>query len=273
MWRRWSLFLALVVGCGALAGCGGDDAFDVTTTVVSSEYTQDIWVTGPDAVDSDEWGSWPVVYLMHGIGGSGENLSVMAAELAQHGVVVFAPDYRSTESWNIEQDAECGYRYSMMLATDYGGDPSIPVLVGHSMGASVGLLGGMADQIYGPAGSYDVCYDGTPRPDLVIPIAGCHYEYQGSSNDFSTALFSNQDARIVMVVGDEDEVCAPWQTIDAAAALEADGFDTEVIEVEGGDHSNVVFFEVIDGEWVSSPDDPIGAEVVEIILEAMDTPD
>ena len=94
---RW--LIPFVVVAVLLSACGDStgESFGVTTTVVASEYTQDIWVTGPDDVESDEWGSWPVVYLMHGRGGTGEELSVMAAELARHGVVVFAPNYRSTD--------------------------------------------------------------------------------------------------------------------------------------------------------------------------------
>ena len=270
MWRPLVFFLGLVLSCSVLAGCGGDASFSVTTTVVSGEYTQDIWVTGPDAADSDEWGTWPVVYLMHGLGGTGEGLSVMAAELAQHGLVVFAPSYRSTEPQHIEQDAECGYRYSMMVAEDYGGDPSTPVAVGHSMGATLSLFGGLTDQIYGPGGAFDGCYSGTKRTDLIVPIAGCHYEFEGDAFGFDPSPFANQDARIVMVVGGDDDVCAPWQSRDAARELEAIGYDVELIEVADGDHANVVFFTIDDGAWISAPEDPIGTEVVEIILDAIE---
>ena len=104
----------------------------------------------------------------------------------------------------------------------------------------------------------------------IVPIAGCHYEFDGNSFDFDLSPFSNQDARIVMIVGSDDDVCAPWQSRDAAGELEANEYDVEVIEVPDGDHANVVFFTVEDGEWISAPDDPIGAEVVEIILDAID---
>jgi acetyl esterase/lipase len=267
---RWLIPLTIVAVLLPACGDSTRELFEVTTTVVASEYTQDIWVTGPDDVESDDWGSWPVVYLMHGTGGTGEGLSVMAAELARHGVVVFAPNYRSTEPQYIEQDAECGYRYAMTIAEDYGGDPTNPISVGHSLGATVGLFGGLADDVYGPGGTYDLCYSGTPRTDLIVPIAGCYYEYEGNTFQFDTSPYSNEDAQIVMVAGSDDDVCEAWQSQDAAEALEAAGYDTDLIEVTDGDHANVVFYEIVEGEWIPAPDDPVGDEVVQIILDAID---
>lgn len=40
--------------------------------------------------------------------------------------------------------------------------------------------------------------------------------------------------------------------------------------LEGGDHANAVFFEIVDDECVTVPDDPVGKEVVEIILDTID---
>ncbi|MDJ0959386.1 MAG: alpha/beta fold hydrolase [Acidimicrobiia bacterium] len=241
--------------------------FTVTTTMVSSEFTRPIWVTAPDDADSEEWGTWPIVYLLHGLGGSGEGLSVMAAEIARHGVVVFAPDYRSTEFHHIEQDAECSYRYAMTVAEGFGGDTGKPSIgVGHSMGASVGLFGSMSEDLYGSGGTYDRCYTGTPRSDVIVAIAGCYYEFDGETFSFDTTTYTNDDAEIVMVVGSDDEVCEPWQSRDATDALRAAGHDVRLIEVQGGDHANVVFF---DAQWIPAPDDPVGDQVVEIILGAI----
>lgn len=269
--RETRLFLAVTLAL-VLAACGDStsESFGVTTTVVASEYTQDIWVTGPDDEESDHWGSWPVVYLMHGMGGTGEGLSVMAAELARHGVVVFAPNYRSTEPEYVEQDAECGYRYAMTIAEDYGGDSTNPIFVGHSFGAEAVLYGGLGEDIYGPEGTYELCYSGTPLPDLIVPIAGCYYEFEGNEFEFETSTFSNEDARIVMVAGSDDDVCEAWQSQNAAEALQVVGYDTDLVEVPDGNHANVVFYEIVDGEWVSAPDDPVGLQVVQIILDAIE---
>ena len=69
------------------------------------------------------------------------------------------------------------------------------------------------------------------------------------------------------MVGSDDEVCEPWQSRDAADALRATGRNVRLVEVEGGDHANVVFF---DPQWIPTPDDPIGIEVTEIILDAIE---
>ena len=207
---------------------------------------------------------------MHGLGGTGEGLSVMAAELASHGVVVFAPNYRSTQPQFIEQDAECAYRYAMTIAADYGGDPTDPITVGHSFGATAGLFGGLTEDVYGPGGSYDACYSGTPRTDLIVPIAGCYYEFEGNTFGFDPSPFSNDDVRIVVVAGSNDDTCEAWQSRDATQALLDAGYAAEFIELTDGDHANVVFYEVIDDEWIPAPDDPVGLEVIQIIVDAIE---
>ena len=42
------------------------------------------------------------------------------------------------------------------------------------------------------------------------------------------------------------------------------------MEIAGGNHLTVIFHDFIDGEWLTLPDDPTGAAVVETILEAID---
>ena len=73
-----------------------------------------------------------------------------------------------------------------------------------------------------------------------------------------------------LVVGNEDTECEPWQSQDATEELVNVGYDARLVEVEGGNHANVVFYEIVDDEWVTVPDDPVGEEVVEIILAAID---
>jgi acetyl esterase/lipase len=237
----------------------GHGPFEVTSTVVSHETTQDIWVWAPDAD-----GSWPIVYALHGTGGTGDGLAVTATELASYGYVVFAPTYRT------EMDLECGWRYSLSIAEEYGGDLDEPTAyIGHSLGASMVLIGGLDEDAYGPGGTYDVCFEGGVRPTVLVPISGCYYEYEGDEFVFDPAAYSDQGVEIVLVVGTEDAVCEPWQSQDATEVLQAAGYDARLVEVEGGNHSNVVFYEVVDGEWLPVPDDPIGEEVVQIILDAI----
>ena len=50
------LFGIVVPLLGVLIASCGTATYDVTTTVVSSEFTQDMWVTSPDDGESGEWG-------------------------------------------------------------------------------------------------------------------------------------------------------------------------------------------------------------------------
>lgn len=247
--------------------------FEVTTTVVSHETTQDISVWAPDAD-----GSWPIVYLVPAAG-TGQDLAEMATRLASHGTVLFAPDYRFDDSpLAKEQDLECGYRYTRTIAHEYGGDLDLPVtVVGDSFGASMALYGGLSEATYGPGGSYGVCFTGVPRADLIVPIAGCYYEHEGDAfpEPFLEALADstvakNLDADLVLVVGEDDSTCQPWQSEDAAETLEAAGYDARVVVVPGGDHGNVVFWRVVDSEWMTAPNDPVGKKVIQVILDAID---
>ena len=244
----------------------------VVTSSLSGDDTQEISVWAPEAD-----GSWPVVYALHGTGGDAQGLAEMATVLAGQGVVVFATDYRSelmsTPQWkDAYRDTECGYRYARSVAANYGGDLDQPVtIVGHSLGATIALAMALNESVFGPDGEFDACPGDTPRPDVVVPLSGCHYEYQGATFDFDPAGmdWTNSEPELVLVVGTEDDVCDPRQSEDAATVLGDEGFDTKLVEVEGGNHSNVVFYEVVDGEWLPVPHDPIGEEVVQISVDAI----
>ncbi|MGI9529529.1 MAG: hypothetical protein ACR2NG_07455 [Acidimicrobiia bacterium] len=253
----------------AVSGVGEEQA-SLVTDVVAHKTTQEIFVTAPGGPETEGWGTWPVVSLLHGRGGDGSGLALTAEALAREGLVVFSATYRFAEPHNIEMDAACAYRYSGTLAERYGGDLSKPsTIVGHSMGASVGLYGGMNLAAYGPDGTFDGCFTGEVIPELFVPIAGCHYEYQGTEFGFDMSEFSNHDAEVVVVVGTDDQVCEAWQSRDATEALQAAGFNARLVELEGGNHANVVFYEIVGTDWVSAPDDPVGNMVVQTIVEAI----
>lgn len=246
--------------------------FEVAMSVVSHEATREISVWAPDAD-----GSWPVVYLISAAG-SGQDLTEMATRLASHGTVVFAPDYRKDDSiLKEEQDLECGYRYIRTIASGYGGDLDQPVtMVGDSYGSMFALAYGVGETYYGSGGGYDVCLEGVPRPDVVVPIAGCYYEFQGESVRPLIDLLVEKvatakvDGDLAFLVGDVDEICEAWQSEDAVQTLQAAGYDARLVVIPGGDHGNIVFWTEIDGEWVTAPNDPVGIEVVQIILDAID---
>ena len=187
----------------------------VMTTGLSGEDIQEITVWSPDAD-----GSWPVVYALHGTGSSAQDLAELATALAGQGLVVFATDYRSeltqTGQWkDAYRDTECGYRYARGVAAEYRGDLDRPVtIVGHSLGATMALSMGLNESVFGPDGEFDSCPGETPRPDVVVPLSGCHYEYEGRTFAFDPVVWdlTYDESELVLEVGAEDNVCEAWQS-------------------------------------------------------------
>ncbi|HEU4526875.1 MAG TPA: dienelactone hydrolase family protein [Actinomycetota bacterium] len=273
--RRTTLLAeAVLVGVVLLAAaCGAEEGQDggseVNSEVLSPEGTQGMLVFGPDAE-----GPWPVVFAMHGIDGQAEDMTELATRLAREGVVVFAPTYRTdvTTEEAREQagmDLECAYRFARSVAAEYGGDLDRPVtIVGWSLGATGALALGLSEDI-DPSGDLG-CFSPAPRPDVVVAISGCHYEWEGRPSDLiDVSELGNDAADVVLVAGEEDATCAAWQTEDMAAELRSAGYDLDLILLEGADHLAPVFHDVVDGEWVVDPNDPAGERTVGLILNAI----
>lgn len=264
----------------AEADATGDDAddqlatgppYEVSESTISHETTQEIGVWAPTAD-----GAWPIITISHGMGGSHENMAVTASRLAEEGFVVFAADYTSTlgappDPAQVEKDVVCGWRYSLSVAEEYGGDPTQPITaVGFSFGATVAMESLTAD--YGPDGTYDACFSGVPHADLVVGLAGCYIETpEGFDTGFDTNRYqaSSEDVKVVLVGGSEDDECEAWQSSDAAGLLADVGFDTTYQEIEGSNHFEIIFHDIVDGEYVTVPDAPEGEQAVQIILEAI----
>jgi acetyl esterase/lipase len=256
------------------AACGNDDAadrrFEVTSEVVSHETTQDVSVFAPDAE-----GSGPVVVVTHGTDGSGEDMAELATRLARVGLVVFAPTYRtdlSTQERLVEavRDLECGYRFVRSIAGDYGGDLDQPVtFVGWSLGATWAIQGGLTEQI-DPSGEFVSCFAEVPRPDVIVAISGCYYEFQSAQvNGLDPSTWGNEDADVILVAGEEDATCATWQSEQAAAELRSAGYHVELVVLDGASHYAPIFHDNAHDEWVVVPDDPAGEQTVEAILDAI----
>jgi alpha-beta hydrolase superfamily lysophospholipase len=266
---RFLVLLAVTSLIATNCGSGSDEGppFEVSSAVVSHPTTRDISVWAPETD-----GSWPVVYALHGRGGSRQDLAETAIALARQGVVVFAADYRSSDAENWEQDAECGYRYMLSIAEDYGGDLDQPVTsVGYSLGATLVLEGGLNDATYGPGGSYDKCFSGAPRADVTVAVAGCHYEYQGQTFDLdpNNSRWTNEETDLILVAGTDDPVCEAWQSQDATAAFRSAGYDANLVEIDGANHFTLIFHDLVDGEWLTLPDEAAGMEAVRAILDAI----
>lgn len=169
-------------------------------------------------------------------------------------------------------DLECGYRFVREIAAEYGGDLDKPVVnVGHSLGATMGLDGALNADLLGPGGTYDVCFSGADRPDAMVAIAGCHYEHEDRQFPFDATTLGSGDASIVLISGEDDEVCAPWQSADATDALRTAGFDVTLVEVPDASHLTLIGKDHVDGEFLTLPDEPAAALVAQAILKAIET--
>jgi hypothetical protein len=248
-----------------VASCGSSESsYEVTTTMVSDDTTQDTWVYAPDAD-----GSWPVVFAVPGSGGKAKDLEVLATELASHGVVVFATEWRTASSnvSNFEQDVECGYRFSRTIADEYGGDLTQPVtFVGHSLGATAVLYHGHGAE-YGPDGWYDECFEVIPRPDVVVAIAGCHKKF---NYPVAVKEWGNPDAEVVLVSGSEDTDCTTTESEHAEVVLLSEGYDVTRVEIKGANHGEFIFRDVDNSGEPLPTDHPTSQETVTIIVDAIE---
>ena len=54
--------------------------------------------------------------------------------------------------------------------------------------------------------TYGACFEGAVRTSVIVPISGCHYEFDGQKFGFDPVAYSEQDVEIVLVVGAEDSL-------------------------------------------------------------------
>jgi len=236
--------------------------------VISGEMTNRIQVWVPEGTE----GSWPVVYAVPGAGGSGDELSVVAEQLAGEGVLVFVTDHHGPDALpQTISDVECGYRFVRDVAPKYGGDLEQPVtMFGHSMGASAVLVHGLREGEFGPGGEFGDCGDGVARPDVIVALSGCHYGLGDATWDFDMSGFGNPSARLALVVGTDDTDCQAWQSEQATHALRDAGYQVDLTEIDGGDHISVISMADGGHALVPDPEEPAGVAVVQAILHAID---
>ena len=265
---RMVIVLALLTA--ACGNGGGDAARGVREQVVSDPTTQDILVFRPDGE-----GSWPIVMAYHGLGGDAHQMTELGRRLAAAGLLVFAPDVRtdvSTEQGIVDaaNDSECAYRYARTVARDFGGGLGLPVtFVGWSFGANFALQGGLDEQL-DPSRQYISCFTDVPRPDVVVALSGCHYEFQGRP---STLLdpdeWGNPGAHLVLAAGADDAVCPAGQSEKLAAALRTRGYAVQYEVLQEADHFAPVFLAAGDGGTVPAPQAAAGDRTVQLITTAV----
>ena len=262
---------AMLLIAGAFPSVAADESA-VKTAVISSEMTQDIHVWAPATQ-----GSYPMIYAMHGTCDlCGGDWDVIGEALAASGVVVFGVDYHGTDYQagrydRMTQELECGYRYAREVAADYGVDLDQPVVfTGHSWGATMALGGGLDDEMFVPGGTYQTCFEGAERPDAIVALAGCHYEYRGQHFGFDEAAYGHGDATTILVGGEDDEECEAWQSVDAAVELAKTGRSATSVVIPAANHFTPIGHDIVDGQWATVADHPAAAQFVQIILDAIE---
>ena len=137
-------------------------------------------------------------------------------------------------------------------------------MIGTSLGATVALEHGLQLQQLGPDGSYDKCFSGETRPDLIVGISGCYHR-----SGFSMGRYTNTDASLLMIAGDSDSECTAEETERTVAELDVAGWDVSYLLLEGANHHTPIFHDVIDGEYVLVAGDPAGEATVQAILDSI----
>jgi dienelactone hydrolase len=265
------VLVAAVVSLAVACGAGGVTEQTVSSHVVSDPTAPDLRVLAPEGE-----GPWPLVVALHGFGGTGQDMVELATRLAAAGVVVFVPTYHSDVSTTKGQrqagdDLSCAYQIARRSAAEYGGDLSRPVtVVGWSLGADLGVLGTLGPPDDPSTGR---CPGDVPRPEVVVALSGCYYRFQGTRVTWFDDLrgWTNKDADVHLVAGNDDTTCAAAQTDKLAGSLRTEGYDVAVTHLRSANHGAPIFHDERDGQWQVVKDDPAGERAIEVILDAIDT--
>jgi dienelactone hydrolase len=259
-----AVLATMAVACGG----GGDNEVTVTSQVVPDPTAPELRVLAPDGE-----GPWPVVVALHGLGGTGQDMVELGTRLAEAGVVVFAPSYNTDLSspeglTRASNDIVCAYQVARRVAPEYGGDLTQPVTaVGWSLGADLVVLGGLGPPTDNSTGR---CPGDVPSPEVVVGLSGCYYEFEGNPVTWFDDLtgWSNKDADVYLVAGDNDTTCPAPQTERLATSLRAEGYDVAVTQLDSASHPAPIFHDE-HGQVIT--DDPAGERTVEVIVDAITT--
>jgi dienelactone hydrolase len=156
------------------------------------------------------------------------------------------------------------------VAGDFGGDLERPVtFVGWSFGANYAVQGGLDEQL-DPSRRFISCFNDVPRPDVVVAVSGCHYEFAGQPTSLLDPLqWGNPGAHLVLAAGADDTVCPAWQSEQLAAELRTRGYTVQYELLQGADHFAPVFLADGDGGTVPAPDAAAGDRTVQLITAAV----
>lgn len=245
----------------AAASCGSSGGAEsrsqvqsVSEDTVQGDNGRPMSVWSPDNGDG-----WPIAYVLHGQANNRHDMAGFSIALAREGFVVFVPDIRTAANSTAATDIECGYHLAHQRASDFGGDTKRPVtIVGWSYGAVSEFFMGLDEAGTGLRSIAEGCPLDTPRPDVFVSIAGCHSTYDGDQESYDPVAegWTNTGASILLIGGELDTSCEPWESVDAAQAFTSAGYEADHVVIEGADHGAMLFFPP---ERYGTVDDPKGA--------------
>jgi acetyl esterase/lipase len=189
--------------------------------------------------------------------------------VAVHDAVVINPVWRQDADqgggWPTSfQDIACAVGVARAIGPDYGGDPDLVVLVGHSLGGWASAVVALSPAEVTPAPGTCNPTSGSLRPDALVTLAGAvdltergpgrqeflRGFFDGSraqrpqrwaqSDPFALATKTQNQVPVTVVHGTGDTTVAPAVARDFAKALRATGVDTHLVEVPDADHLGVL---------------------------------
>jgi acetyl esterase/lipase len=189
--------------------------------------------------------------------------------VAVHDAVVINPVWRQDADqgggWPTSfQDIACAVGVARAIGPDYGGDPDLVVLVGHSLGGWASAVVALSPAEVTPAPGTCNPTSGSLRPDALVTLAGAvdltergpgrqeflRGFFDGSraqrpqrwaqSDPFALATKTQNQVPVTVVHGTGDTTVAPAVAREFAKALRATGVDTHLVEVPDADHLGVL---------------------------------
>lgn len=279
---RVSLVLVLAIAAGAmlLVGCGddgpGEKAAPVTSSTSSTttsttmetpltvEVTEDVSFTGERTMDvyaPTEGSDWPMVVHFHGGRSSPAQSEELARSIAEQGVVVMVPEWRSLGPAGGSEDTICAVAFATRHGEEYGADTGRVTLSGYSTGGYTAIIHAfIGDEP--PLPITDCAVDpAIDPPDSVVgggaPMFAADWARQGllaanpqwrgltpeqiDAFDPYLAIGRNPDLVVRLVFGEDDvggnpnidQPIAESNRQFLAALLDAD-YDAEATELPGG---------------------------------------
>ncbi len=274
--RRLALVTSLALILGACSGEAGSvttsenptpsttvaETSTTTTTVDTTSTTapsieETARLPGAEIGIPDDEGKFPSVVLVHGGGwvvGSPVGMESLAIYLTENGYLTVNASYHlSQQSPGFPaaiDDIACAVRF----AASHPRSDGTVVVIGHSAGAHIGSLVALTGERYGE----DCPYPGTGVPEGFIGLAGpfdiarlgpIMLTFFGSSPEDSPEdwqagnpqlqVGENPALRTLLIHGDIDQVVPADFSQNFFEALEESGAETEILVLDGVDHSEV----------------------------------